>query len=106
MSRHLPARFRTSVRERPSADAVDFHEQERGAGQTPDVGRAGIHAQPAVPPRLLRFPDVRERTGLSRSTIWRLERQGQFPRHRRISSNAVAWFEEEITAWIRGKISS
>jgi len=42
-----------------------------------------------LPVKLLRFPVVRERTGLSRSTIWRLERHGDFPKHRRISANAV-----------------
>ncbi len=52
-------------------------------------------------PRLLRFPDVRARTGLSRSTIWRLERQGLFPRHRRVSANVVAWVEAEVNEWIR-----
>ena len=36
---------------------------------------------------------VRDRTGLSRSTIWRLERRGTFPMHRRISLNAVGWLE-------------
>ena len=46
--------------------------------------------------KLLRFPTVRERTGLSRSTIWRLERCGDFPKHRRISANVVAWVEEEV----------
>ncbi len=56
-----------------------------------------------VPARLLRFPAVRDRTGLSRSTIWRLERQGAFPKHRRISANAVAWLEHEVSAWIRAK---
>ena len=60
-------------------------------------------AEGVGPPRLLRFPAVRNRTGLSRSTIWRLERQGNFPRHRRISRNAVAWLEGEVTAWIRSK---
>src|SRR5207302_917134 len=54
--------------------------------------------------RFLRFPAVRARTGLSRSTVWRLERQGSFPQHRRISRNAVAWLEDEITAWIRSKL--
>lgn len=57
------------------------------------------------PLRFLRFPVVRARTGLSRSTIWRLERRGDFPRHRRISSNAVAWAEHEVTDWIRAKLS-
>lgn len=54
--------------------------------------------------KFLRFPDVRERTGLSRSTIWRLERHGVFPKHRQISANAVAWVEEEVVAWIQSKI--
>ena len=54
--------------------------------------------------KLLRFPTVRERTGLSRSTIWRLERQGDFPKHRRISANVVAWVEEEVMSWIHSKV--
>ena len=58
-----------------------------------------------VPPlKLLRFEAVQERIGLSRSTIWRLERRGQFPKHRRISANAVAWVEDELVAWIRAKV--
>jgi prophage regulatory protein len=57
--------------------------------------------EPEGPPRLLRFPSVYARTGLSRSTIWRLERRGAFPRHRRISRNAVAWLEQEVSAWIQ-----
>lgn len=55
----------------------------------------------ATPDRLLRFPEVRARTGLSRSTIWRLERRGQFPRHHHISTNVVAWLESDIIHWMR-----
>jgi len=40
------------------------------------------------------------RTGLSRSTRWRLERTGLFPRKRRISPNCCGWIESEIEAWI------
>jgi prophage regulatory protein len=54
--------------------------------------------------RLLRFPEVRMRTGLSRSTIWRLERRGEFPQHRRISTNAVAWLEYEVVNWIQSRM--
>ena len=54
--------------------------------------------------KLLRFPAVRERTGLSRTTIWRLERHGEFPKHRRISANTVAWVEDEVSSWIQSKI--
>jgi len=52
-----------------------------------------------APLKLLRFPTIRERTGLSRSAIWRLERCA-FPKHRKISANTVGWLEEEIDAWI------
>ena len=38
--------------------------------------------------------------GLSRSTIWRLEREGLFPLRRKISKKATAWLEEEIRDWI------
>ena len=67
--------------------------------------RAGPQADTANRPlRFLRFPAVRARTGLSRTTIWRLERQGDFPRHVRISRNAVAWAEHEVADWIRFKL--
>ena len=57
------------------------------------------------PLKLLRLAAVKERTGLSRWTISRLERRGAFPRHHRISANAVAWVEEEILNWIRSKVA-
>lgn len=59
-----------------------------------------------APVRLLRFPEVRRRTGLSRSTIWRLERRGEFPMHCRISSGAVGWVDSEIAAWLEQRIGT
>lgn len=50
--------------------------------------------------RFLREREVRQITGLSRSSRWRLERLGLFPRRRTISPGAVAWLESEIEAWI------
>jgi prophage regulatory protein len=75
----------------------------------PDLNQETAHTKLApdrVPPplKLIRFPVVKERTGLSRWTISRLERRGAFPRHYRISANAVAWVEEEIMRWIQTKI--
>ena len=54
--------------------------------------------------KLLRLTAVRDRTGLSRSTIWRLERQGAFPKHIKVSANIVAWLEAEVLEWIRSKV--
>ncbi len=50
--------------------------------------------------RLLRTDQVEERTGLSRTTLWRLERKGEFPVRRQIGANSVGWLEEEIDQWI------
>lgn len=49
----------------------------------------------------LRFPQVKAMVGLSRSTIWRLERLGQFPKRRQISPRTVAWLREEVDEWIK-----
>ena len=59
----------------------------------------GAHLQ-RIAPRFIRFSVVRDRTALSRSTIWRLERRGAFPKHRRISLNAVGWLEAEVDEWM------
>ena len=56
--------------------------------------------------RFLREPEVRRITGLSRTTRWRLERAGKFPRRRRISDNAVAWSAAEINAWIAERMAA
>ena len=49
---------------------------------------------------ILRKPSVRQKTGLSDSTIWRLEKASKFPQRVQLSLNAVAWYEHEIDAWL------
>jgi prophage regulatory protein len=54
-------------------------------------------------PRLLPLREVAQRVALSRSTIWRMERAGQFPKRRRLSVNKVAWWEPEIEEWVQSR---
>jgi prophage regulatory protein len=49
---------------------------------------------------ILRTADVIRVTGLSRTTLWRLERQGDFPTRVRLGLNSVGWREDEIARWI------
>ena len=56
--------------------------------------------------RLLRKPAVIARVGLSSTTIWRLERAGQFPRSIQISRGAIAWREADIEAWITERMDA
>ncbi len=61
-----------------------------------------IGQQPAARRRdnLLRIAEVRRRTGLSRSTIYRKMPAGTFPKAVPISVGLVAWYESEIDQWI------
>ena len=51
--------------------------------------------------KFLREPQVARLTGLSKSTRWRLERLGVFPKRRQLSMKAVGWLASEIEDWIR-----
>lgn len=50
--------------------------------------------------RIIRFPELKKVTGMSRSTIWREEHGGRFPRRIRISKGIVGWKESEVQKWI------
>jgi prophage regulatory protein len=52
------------------------------------------------PGRLLREDTVEMLTGLSRTTLWRMERERRFPRRKKIGLRAVAWRESEVREWI------
>jgi prophage regulatory protein len=50
--------------------------------------------------RLLRVADVVEKVGLSRTTIWRLGKLGDFPDPVAAHGSCIAWSEAEIDEWI------
>ncbi len=53
---------------------------------------------------LLRLSGVQAKTGgLSRTTIWRLERDGLFPKRRLVTGKMVAWDESEVDEWIKSR---
>ena len=56
--------------------------------------------------RLLRRREVEEITGLSRSSIYRLMQDGQFPRPVKVGSAAVRWRASDITAWLESRPES
>jgi prophage regulatory protein len=58
--------------------------------------------QPAV--RLIREKEILERTGLSRTQRWRLEREGKFPARVQLSERAFGWIEGEVEAWIAQRV--
>lgn len=57
--------------------------------------------QTETPDRMLRLKTVLERTGLSRSTLYRKVDQGTFPAQVRIATRCVGWRESAIAAWLQ-----
>ena len=56
--------------------------------------------------QMLRLENVKSKTGLSRSTIYRLMDEGRFPHQINLGYRAVAWLESEVDNWLDEKISS
>ena len=56
--------------------------------------------------RLIRLPDVIARTGLSKTTIWRGTRSGDFPKPVTLTRGTVGWVEDEVDRWIDAKIEA
>lgn len=52
------------------------------------------------PERILRMRTVLQRTGLSRSTIYRKMKDGTFPTQVSISMHGRGWHESAINRWI------
>jgi len=53
--------------------------------------------------RLLRIAEVKKLTGLGRTTIWQLGRDGLFPKRVKLSGTrgrAVGWRESEVRQWV------
>jgi prophage regulatory protein len=53
--------------------------------------------------KLYRLPEVIERVGLSRSTIYEYISRGDFPAPIKIGKRAVAWNEASINQWLNKK---
>ena len=52
---------------------------------------------------LLTIEEVVERTRLSKPTVYKLIRQGDFSRQLRLCANKVAWLEREVADWIAAR---
>lgn len=49
---------------------------------------------------MLKRSDVCKVTGLCYTTIYNLEKKGQFPARRKLSPGRVAWVYDEIVSWL------
>ena len=54
--------------------------------------------------RVLRLKDVKEATGLSRSSICALQQRGNFPQSIRVGPKATGWYEDEVQNYIETRL--
>jgi prophage regulatory protein len=50
--------------------------------------------------RVLSQQAVLARVPVSRTTLWRMERAGDFPKRIQISANRIGWLEADVDAWL------
>jgi prophage regulatory protein len=50
--------------------------------------------------RIIRLPEVAEKTGLGKSTVWLFVSRGEFPAPVELGVRARGWREEQVDAWI------
>ncbi len=55
---------------------------------------------------ILRCKQVKDKTGLSRSTIYQRIQEGTFPKPINLGARAVGWLENEIEAWLTACIEN
>jgi len=56
--------------------------------------------------KIARLPRVKDKTGLSRSTIYLRISKNEFPAPISLGGRAVGWIEEEIDNWLAEKITA
>ena len=52
---------------------------------------------------ILRKPDLRALTGLSDSTVRRLEQASEFPKRIQLAARSVGWRSSEVAAWLANR---
>lgn len=56
--------------------------------------------------RILRLHQIKQRTGLSRSTIYALIKAGQFKSPIALGARAVGWLESDVSDFIEARVKA
>ena len=54
-------------------------------------------------PRTIKKPELHQMVPLADSTIWEMERRGEFPRRFNLTPRCVAWSFDEVQAWLAAR---
>jgi len=54
--------------------------------------------------RFIRMPDLRTKVGLSKSQIYKLIQQGEFPKQIKLGDKIAVWIDSEVEEWMSSKV--
>jgi prophage regulatory protein len=56
--------------------------------------------------RVLRLAEVLQITGLGKTTIYQLQRAGDFPQRVKMTATSVGWIEHEVRSWVTARMEA
>ena len=62
-----------------------------------------ISDRPEIPVRPIRRPELRRLVPLSDTTIYEMERRGEFPRRFALTRRCVVWDLHEVESWLAAR---
>jgi prophage regulatory protein len=62
-----------------------------------------LSAAPPIERQLLRLPEVKRLTGLSKSGIYARMKDADFPKQKNLGPQTVAWWSDEVVQWISSR---
>lgn len=71
-----------------------------------ETGANMTNVKQATPQQFYRLPQLKQRLGVSGSTIWNWIKQGKFPRGVKLSENCTAWSASDLEAWVQSRIAA
>ena len=69
------------------------------------MGNASQQTTPH-PAQFYRLPTLKQRLGVSGSTLWSWIKQGKFPRGIKISDNVTVWNAADVERWATERIAA
>lgn len=81
------------------ADLMPTHRQTTSHDDIREVAPASAFTA-VLEDRHVRMPELEQRTGMSRSTIYRRIEAGRFPSQIPMDGNIASWWESEVAEWL------
>lgn len=70
------------------------------------LAQAKRDGSPAAQGRFLRIKDVIATIGLSRTSIYRMIGEGDFPKPVQLTARSVGWWEADVSRWLEQRLSA